>query len=82
MASAAAAVDELTGVVIFEPEADLTRTNFLFPIFLKADVDLVMAAELQTSALELAFSVTGVAKAEVDPAIVEGLVTIPCQGLV
>jgi len=64
---ASAAVDELTGVDIFDPEADLTRTNFLFPIFLKADVDLVMA-ELPASALELAFSVTGVAKPEVDPA--------------
>ena len=68
---ASAAVDELTGVDIFDPEADLTRTNFLFPIFLKADVDLVMA-ELPASTLELAFSVTGVAKPEVDPAIFEG----------
>ena len=68
---ASAAVEELTGVDIFDPEADLTRTNFLFPIFLKADVDLVMA-ELPASTLELAFSVTGVAKPEVDPAIFEG----------
>ena len=68
---ASAAVEELTGVDIFDPEADLTRTNFLLPIFLKADVDLVMA-ELPASALELAFSVTGVAKPKVVPAIVEG----------
>ena len=46
----------MTGVVILDPDADLTLTNFRLPIFLKADVD-----DVELLVLVSAAAATGVA---------------------